>query len=334
MKKQLKRILSMVLTTAMFIGMITVMTVGTSANSWNVTIPQRLYNAKSSYTIPTNISINAGDTLKITLGIGAIGPNTDVGIVNMSNNAYTRLGSSTTTNFSDTFTINTPGIYRIRITNNSNNQANISGYYRHTKLLNASIRYDGTAVATHTPSQMTAVHINGVSAFETQFNVKFSLNNNISRDLDLNGSTCTLNNINRHCNQNIGGEPCGPNTNCNSNNGHRKSAVRLNGINTISTSYRYRFVGHALCWWRGDILTGEHFSVIGVGNYPGKNSISSTLTSPNLARSVQHEISHNFNAEGDGTCSGNSTEWCVFKGNINFWCNKCTNEISDYRRGL
>jgi hypothetical protein len=71
-----------------------------------------------------------------------------------------------------------------------------------------------------------------------------------------------------------------------------------------------------------------HGEVIGLGNVNGKNSISSVLTSSNIVRSIQHELTHNL---GGRHCDEDTpSEKCVLKAGPNDtsqWCSICSAAI-------
>ena len=334
-RKTFRRISAIFLTTAMVFGMITVMTVTTSANSWNVTIPQRLYNARTSYTIPTNISINAGDTLRIALGIGAIGPNTEVGIVNMSNNVYTRLASSTTPNLSGTFTINTAGTYRIRITNNSNNQANINGYYRYTRELNARIIYSSN----QNDWDLRRVSNNATSAFESTFSIKFNWGTVEEDDVILERARAAgCGQWGGICNPTTLLNPfgCGLESRCHLD--HHKGAGRLIRRLPTYNGYTVGIVAHAIC----NTGESEHRKVSGLVDRRAevRNPVVSVYDANDAARAVtiQHELSHSLGIRGH--CDDSSLK-CVMKDNsrhpsleFNKWCTSCMLDIFRFKAGL
>lgn len=66
--------------------------------------------------------------------------------------------------------------------------------------------------------------------------------------------------------------------------------------------------------------------VIGLGNVNGKNSITSTLSTSSLKRSIQHELTHNLGGTHEN-CTPNQD--CVLKGDFNKWCDNCREAIKN-----
>lgn len=151
-----------------------------------------------------------------------------------------------------------------------------------------------------------------VQSFPNQFSVIF-LCDSISLSLQLDGAVCTPALWGEICS-----EQCGPLSICAS--AHHQSATRLLSKDTSIYNYTYRIVGHKLCAYND----GEHQAVVGQGEVHGLNSISSTIESSNLARSIQHELSHNLGADHSYCISSQS---CVLNGQMNFWCTACTQRI-------
>ena len=94
-------------------------------------------------------------------------------------------------------------------------------------------------------------------------------------------------------------------------------------LSSLTSYYAYRLVGHALCYYNN----GEHSEVIGSGDVNGKNAITSIATSSNLARSIQHELTHNLGGS-HATC--NEDQKCVLQGNFGYWCDACRANILEH----
>lgn len=93
----------------------------------------------------------------------------------------------------------------------------------------------------------------------------------------------------------------------------------MKGRDSNTSIYTYRLVGHRVCYY-----DSSHNEVVGLGNVNGKNAITSLISSPNIARSIQHELSHNLGASHT-TC--NTSQQCVLQGYIDKWCDTCRENI-------
>ena len=82
-----------------------------------------------------------------------------------------------------------------------------------------------------------------------------------------------------------------------------------------------QLVGYNICTYKG----GTHKGVNGLGYTYGRNSIVSVHNAGNDALTIQHELTHNIGGMVDGTCSDGQD--CVFKGNLNSWCDSCSEAI-------
>ena len=91
-------------------------------------------------------------------------------------------------------------------------------------------------------------------------------------------------------------------------------------IGTTSNYYTYRLVGHVLCHYDNS----SHTTVVGMGDVLGLNSITSVLSSNNIPRSIQHELTHNLGGS-HSTCT--TGQLCVLKGNMGYWCDDCKANI-------
>ncbi len=170
-------------------------------------------------------------------------------------------------------------------------------------------------LCTKTDSYIENAFLNGVAAFETRFDIDFRIMS-ISRESFSNGNSCPYTEDNVGCDSN-----CGTETSCYSN--HHKNAPKLMGT-TSSTSYHtYRFVGHGLCFY--DDEKKSHDDYYGFGEVDGTLAITSDYTTPYLARTIQHELTHNLGASHK-TCTETG---CVLNGsNFNGWCKQCENTIN------
>ena len=130
-----------------------------------------------------------------------------------------------------------------------------------------------------------------------------------------NGLSCTNSTIGGICTAS-----CGALSSCHNN--HHKSGVKLMMATTTTDYYTYRFVGHALCSY--DNEKNNHNNVIEVGKAPGFFAITSDYSSSYLARSIQHELSHNLGASHK-TCEDTG---CVLDGSsFGSWCETCAGKI-------
>jgi hypothetical protein len=199
-----------------------------------------------------------------------------------------------------------------------------------TKSYSTRIYFDSTyANLGGTGAQLVAAYNNATNEFDSTYGMLLTATaGTTTQSTTLNGSDCAL------ADGLICNTTCGTLSNCNSN--HHKGAARLNGLLTSSSIYTYRIVGHRVCMY-----SGTHTEVVGVGNKPGKNATTSSLSTPNLSRSIQHELSHNFGASSTGTgghCDTvTPTEDCVVKSGgssrfkINTWCSNCNQDIWNNR---
>lgn len=151
-------------------------------------------------------------------------------------------------------------------------------------------------------------------AFATNFFIEFSdpiIELSDSFFLD---SGCSVASANGICNSN-----CGAENRCKTL--HHHSSERLLGLLKSNTTFTYRLVGYRLCYY-----DGSHYEVIGLGNVNGKNSITSTLSTSSLKRSIQHELTHNLGGTHEN-CTPNQD--CVLKGDFNKWCDNCREAIKN-----
>jgi len=196
--KQLKRILSILLTTAMFVGMITVMTVGTSARienpyiNWSVNPGANPQAAFSMY-------MYVGDTVTVDMTYTPVNNTTNNNVqfeLHSPLNYFVRqVGSNGV--IRRTFTITDEGTYRFRIKNNSSVIVNVQGrsYWDSPTTLN--FMYDKTFIDDlGSISTTTANHI--TYPFRERWNMSYkytatslaSVNTIISRCTTPNGNCC------------------------------------------------------------------------------------------------------------------------------------------------
>jgi len=230
---------------------------------------------------------------------------------------------------------------RIRNTSASGNvtfSSNINMWHRSRVDNNALIRCSPelwsslgtTAQARAYLSERFALATNGFDEFGIFFHAMPP-----AQDTDLNGSDCPRGN------NNVCSGSCP--TPCESN--HHKSVERLLKIRPNVPAYRFvvRTVGHKLCDPRshdGDI---EGAAWRPTQHNPSKrDSLASTAgTNANLTLQmlIQHELSHNLNAQdhtGTTTCIMNVTRvnGVFTRMALNKWCSTCSSAILAYRQQL
>jgi len=183
-------------------------------------------------------------------------------------------------------------------------------------IYNARIYYDYGSILS--ASSLAYIYNSAVEDFYNTYCIDFSLIAT-SRSSQLDGASCPNTNDNNICTSS-----CGSYSTCRTT--HHKGAWGFLDILGSDSYYTYRLVNHALCYYQNS--TGEHKSVVGLGDCPGKNSISSILISPDIECSIQHELTHNLG------CSHNTcveSQMCVLKGDIGYWCDACRSIIMTVR---
>ena len=181
---------------------------------------------------------------------------------------------------------------------------------------NIRILYDSSCSLT--VQQITDDFNLATASFASEFGIEFSLQT-VSLSTSLNGSSCPNTNIYSVCST-----TCGAPSTCATT--HHKSATRLLHVNEIGTTYTYRLVGHRLCYYYTNSST--HGGVTGLGEVSGLNSITSTYTSADLARSIQHELTHNLGGSHENCTSQD----CVLRNDyMNSWCDNCRIQIYNHR---
>ncbi|MBR2634627.1 MAG: hypothetical protein IKD31_03505 [Clostridia bacterium] len=178
------------------------------------------------------------------------------------------------------------------------------------------ILYDSSC--NYTASQLNSYFSSAVEAFSSEFLIDFNCSYTSSSAL-LNGSSCPNTGTAALCTA-----ACGSLSNCGTN--HHKGAGRLLDVATSTSYYTYRFVGHKLCYY--DAAKGTHSGVAGLGDRLGKDAITSVYSSSNIARSIQHELTHNLGGS-HSTCDSN--QLCVLQGDMNYWCDTCRLNILENR---
>ena len=115
---------------------------------------------------------------------------------------------------------------------------------------------------------------------------------------------------------------CGAHSSCSTK--HHKSASRLLNLLSSSSYYTYRLVSHAVCRYSD----GSHNEIVGLGNRPGRNALTSMESTPNLERSIQHELTHNL---GGSHTTCNTSQKCVLNGDYGYRCDNCRSAILNER---
>lgn len=174
------------------------------------------------------------------------------------------------------------------------------------------ILYDSSC--SYTASQLNSYFSTAVEAFSSEFFIDFNRAYTSSSTL-LNGASCPNTETTALCTA-----ACGALSNCDTM--HHKGSGRLLDVATSTSYYTYRLVGHRLCYYDED--EGTHSGVVGLGYRPGKDAITSVYSSTNIARSIQHELTHNLGGS-HSTC--NSNQRCVLQGDMDYWCDTCRANI-------
>jgi hypothetical protein len=181
---------------------------------------------------------------------------------------------------------------------------------------NARVYYDsGSTLSTSTITE--AYNSAVVDIYSTYF-IDFNLTS-ISLSSQLNGASCPNSSVSDICTIS-----CGANSTCGI--AHHKSSLRL--LNTLQSDnyYTYRLVSHAVCYY--DYKEKEHSEVVGLGDCPGRDSLTSMESTTNLVRSIQHELTHNLGGSHN-TCI--SSQKCVLNGDFGYWCDNCYAAILEER---
>jgi hypothetical protein len=314
---KIKKLLAVFVNVAVMLGVVVSGVFTTSSSAYTDTV-NRTIPAGGTWTHDVNIYIRAGELFNINMTCsGSI----YVGLINVNTGVYVPLGSSSSSSFNITPTINYTGTYNVRIINGSTTASvSVNGSFAHGR--NARIMYDSTC--DKKASQLRSAYDSSANAMKSWLNARFWLDGGVTQSSTLNGSSCSLPKtaICFHYNSYY----CDPNDSCNTL--HHKGAQRLNGLLTSSTVYTFRIVGHRICW--GD--DPNHRAINGLAHTKGRDSIS-TEFSDWFDRTIQHELSHNL---GASHCSNND---CVMNGNLNprvmnTWCPSCRLDILKYIAGM
>ncbi len=169
---------------------------------------------------------------------------------------------------------------------------------------------------TQSASTLELVYKSAIKDIRRAYCIEFNLMSTAESSL-LNGNSCPNTTSSNICNS-----TCGSVSSCSSL--HHKSASRLLSLLQNNGYYTYRLVSHAICTYSDS----SHYGIVGLGYRPGKNAITSLESTPNLTRSIQHELTHNLGGSHD-TCI--STQKCVLHGDYGYWCDNCRAAILDGR---
>lgn len=257
-----------------------------------------------------------GGKANFWLGDIPTGKNYDLYLYNSAGGLLTSSTSTSNQELINHYPVSANTWYYLRVVS-PNNSYDVSHYYRirakcyATK--SARIYYDSSC--TYSASELNSFYSSAVSAFVTEFNIEFNRASTSKSSL-LNGSNCPNTTNSAICNA-----TCGTLSNCSSS--HHKGSGRLYTVNSSSSYYTYNLVGHKLCYY-----DSTHYEVVGLGSRPGKNAITSVYSSPNVSRSIQHELTHNLGGS-HSTCT--EGQYCVLKGNMDYWCDACRANILNNR---
>jgi hypothetical protein len=314
-----------------FILMLNIMVIPASANltftagfSWNSSSGMQRHgldlNLRTGERGEFDFSISSSPSRSVTFGLVR------------TNNLNTFVVNSqvfTTATARGTLTVPANGTYRFAVMNNvANSTANVTGNYtmRFNRInYDAEMIFDQTAVqsvynGSHAEAQrrLTNIYYDATDVFFTRFNISLNLlrppvQNDTTLSRTVNGTTCMFTN-NQTCNH-LGTTICGVTCTIDANNGHHKSAGRLNLRGTVPGRFVIRNVGFELC----GIVSGAHDRVLGVGDSLGRNTTQRAQQfDPHHAGTIQHEIGHNF---GLPHCNGVG---CVMNnGVLNNICSSC-----------
>lgn len=178
---------------------------------------------------------------------------------------------------------------------------------------NARIYYDSGV--TQSASTLASIYGQATADLSKAYCINMNLVST-SLSTQLNGNSCPNTTPNHICTAS-----CGTLTSCATT--HHKSAARLVDLLSSSSYYTYRLVSHAVCTY-----DGTHNEIVGLGYRPGRDAITSVLTTPELKTSIQHELTHNLGGSHYTCINGQKS---VLKGNFDYWCDNCRSAILQNR---
>jgi len=337
-RKFFKRITAMVLTTAMFIGMITVMTVSTAARTFNVPSSGITLSPGSTYTAGS-VYMYAGDRIRFNASYTpSSGRRVEYGIENLTGPPTSIFLTTTNGSMTGTVEATSSGPHIIIVKNSANSGGNITlaggtcTYTDRSVTHNARIRYDDYIRARPDPVAYSTTNFNqATNGITDTFGIRFSLTT-VQYSSLLNGSQCPNTPGTSMCNTHAYNPPtqngCGALLTCSWN--HHKSNIRLLELLHLSSSFTVRVVGHSLCAVK---VNTPHYDVSGSGWYtwqhtpPRRDTIATTISNFSLPIIIQHELSHNLGAQDCGNrCIMNDENI-----ELNRWCTTCKGAIKSYK---
>ena len=146
----------------------------------------------------------------------------------------------------------------------------------------------------------------------------YSTIESVTNSNSLDGNNCPNTTADHGCNSS-----CGAVSTCYKT--HHKSAQRLVFVNDSTTVYTLNVVNHAMCTYNLNGLSGHvEGDCVGIAEPSGKNALVTEKVSSGFVDSIQHELTHNLGASHDSCSVGQS---CIHKGDLNTWCDGCTEAI-------
>ena len=82
-------------------------------------------------------------------------------------------------------------------------------------------------------------------------------------------------------------------------------------------------MGYDICYYNSD--KNSHGKVVGLGDVDGKDAVTSITESPDIVKSIQHELTHNLGRDDHCTAG----QKCIYSGNLGYWCDACAQYIED-----
>ncbi len=202
------------------------------------------------------------------------------------------------------------------------NDGNGDEWYLHLASEYAYLTYDVRIYydRSSTPSQIVSAFDQAAAGILEEFNIKFNMVSiGYSSQLNLSEECESIAN-NRECH----GYNCGDYQLCNTI--HHKSAHRLLTVITPSDICTLRAVSYALCSYK-EVGNDEIHDVIFGAAYIGGQELVVSLTSGDLVKTMQHELSHVLGVPDECCTNG---QFCVVNttyqnANIrSVWCDNCT----------